>query len=228
MTPVSQVRHFLRGCIAKLDQALLLPTDGCNPPAWKYRGNQSWQARLLQFERTSIFWRVMAALAVVGVVIYHYRMLNWWTSQTPFDFDAIHTYLPMAKELLASGPRFFLTERAVSVPPFAVVFPALFGGELAILRQVNMGLSVLVIGLMFRTGFLLHSLTVGVLAAGAYGLSPHFGPYMSTASVEAIYVFLLVTSVWALAEGWRGAKWGYVVAGVTLGLAHPCRNSSMI
>jgi hypothetical protein len=179
----------------------------------------SWRERVLACESTSASWQVLTTLLVVVIGIIHYRMLFDWSGRTPYDFDAIHTYLPMAKQLLADGPKFFLTERGISVPPFSVVFPALFGAEIGIQRQVNMGLSVLIIGLMFRTGFLLHSLTAGVLMAAAYGFSPHFLPYMSTASVEAIYMFLLVATFWSFAEGWRGARWGYVVGGVLLGLA---------
>ena len=105
MSLASTASHHFRAFVEKLDQALLLPMGDADAPPWKYQGHLSWQARLLQFERASILWRVLASLAVLGVVIYHYRMLYWWTSHTPFDFDAIHTYLPMAKELLASGPR---------------------------------------------------------------------------------------------------------------------------
>ena len=200
------------------DIFLLADAGACGKP-WQYARTLPWQTRLLAVERESVVWRLVCVLAMVTVAILHYQNLFDWSTKTPYDFDAIHTYLPYAKQLLSEGPQFFLTERGISVPPFAVVFPALFGGELAIQRQVNMGLSVLIIGLMFRSGYLLHSCLVGVLAAAAYGLSPHFLPYMSTASVEPIYMFLLVTSVWALTEGWRGARWGFIVAGVALGLA---------
>jgi hypothetical protein len=203
----------------RLGRRFSLPPADSPPPTWRLSGALPWRERLSAWESTDAIWRVVATLLVMVVGIIHYRMLFDWSGRTPYDFDAIHTYLPMAKQLLADGPKFFLTERGISVPPFSVVFPALFGAEIGIQRQVNMGLSVLIIGLMFRTGYLLHSITAGVLMAAAYGLSPHFWPYMSTASVEAIYMFLLVATFWSFAEGWRGARWGYVVGGVFLGLA---------
>jgi hypothetical protein len=203
----------------RLGHRFNLPPFDSPPPSWRLSGALTSRERLLAWESTAAVWRVVGTLLVMVVGIIHYRMLFDWSGRTPYDFDAIHTYLPMAKQLLADGPKFFLTERGISVPPFSVVFPALFGAEIGIQRQVNMGLSVLIIGLMFRTGYLLHSITAGVLMAAAYGLSPHFWPYMSTASVEAIYMFLLVATFWSFAEGWRGARWGYVVGGVLLGLA---------
>jgi 4-amino-4-deoxy-L-arabinose transferase-like glycosyltransferase len=209
------VADWLDGAWARVEGVLLTTAA---PPFLPLR-QLGWQERFLRAERASLGWLLVAPLIVVAVAVYHYRMLIHWSTQTPFDFDAIATYLPMAKQFLAEGPRFLLTERAVNVPPFSFLFPALFGGEATIQRQVNMGLSVLVILLLFRTGFVMHSRLAGVLAAAAYACSPHFWPYMSTASVEAIYIFLMVAAVWALAEGERGARWGFITAGVLLGLA---------
>lgn len=219
MSRVSALIASWTALTKSIGHVFLQPVHDAAVVGWRDKSSLPWRTRLLVLERDSPLWRVICCMAVMLIAIIHYNSLFDWSSRTPYDFDAIHTYLPMARQLLADGPRFFLTERGISVPPFAVVFPALFGGEMGIQRQINMGLSVLIIGLMFRTGYLLHSAFVGVLAAAAYGLSPHFPPYMSTASVEAIYMFLLVGTVWALAEGWRGAKWGYAVAGVILGLA---------
>ncbi len=192
---------------------------GLTQPAWVYRGKLTWQEVLLGWERDSAAWRVLATAVVIGAAIIHLRRLFWWSSNTPYDFDAVHTYLPLARELIAQGASFFLTEDGVRVPPFSVVFPALFGADIGLQRHVNFGLSVAVILLLYRIGYLFHSLFVGVAAALLYALSPHFLPYAASASVESLYVFLLAVVVWSMTEGWRGARWGYVIAGIALGLA---------
>lgn len=200
---------------SRFEQALVVPQmPDFRPPA-----AHGWRQRLLAYERQSATWHLLAPILVAAISVYHFRQLFWWSSQTPFDFDAVHTYLPMAKELLAQGPLFLLSERALSAPPVAYMFPMLFNADLAQMRQVNMGLSVLCVLLIFRTGWLLHSRTVGVLAAAAFGLTPHFWPYMSTGSVEALYVFLLVASMWMLAEAASGLRGAFILAGVFIGLA---------
>lgn len=200
---------------SRVDAALVVAPA----PPWRPTAAHSLRERLLKWEQQSMVWLLVAPLLVAAVAVYHTRMLFLWSKETPFDFDAVSTYLPMARQWLEEGWRFFLSERAVNVPPFSFIFPALFGGELSIQRQVNMTLSLVVIVLLFRTGTVLHSRLVGVLSAAAYGLSPHFWPYMSTGSVEAVYILLMTMVLWSLAEGFRGARWGYVVAGVALGLA---------
>jgi 4-amino-4-deoxy-L-arabinose transferase-like glycosyltransferase len=200
-------------------QTFVSVPHGLTQPAWSYRGRRSWQEVLLAWERDSATWRVLATTIVIGAAIIHLRRLFWWSTNTPYDFDAVHTYLPLAKDLLAQGARFFLTEDGVRVPPFSVVFPALLGADIGLQRHVNFGLSIAVIFLLYRIGYLFHSLSVGAAAALLYALSPHFLPYAASASVESLYVFLLVVVVWSMTEGWRCARWGYVAAGIALGLA---------
>jgi hypothetical protein len=195
------------------------PDSDAAQPSWAYAEARTWQSKLVDLERSSVVWRLLASFLVLAFAVLHLRKLFWWSKNTPYDFDAVHTYLPLAKELIAQGPAFFLTEAGIRVPPFAVVFPALFGAELEPQRQINMGLSVAIVLLLFRTGYLLHSITAGLFAAFLYAASPHFLPYVASASVEALYLFLLVVVFWALAEAWRGARWAFPVAAVTLGLA---------
>ncbi len=175
--------------------------------------------RLSEAESKSVFWRYCALLLVIVAGVYHYERLLHWSKITPFNFDAISTYIPFAQKLLTEGTSFLITEQSAHVPIFAYVFPAIFGADLELQKQLHMIMSVLVVFILYRTGFLLHSRLAGVLAAIAYAANPNLFPYMSTASVEPQFVFLVTVWIWSLAEAQAGKRWGYVSAGIAFGLA---------
>ena len=136
------------------------------------------------------------------------------------DFDAIHVYLPFAQRLLAEGPAFFLGEQSIQAPPFAYAWPALLGAEMETVRWVNIGLSCLLLLLLYRTATLWHSRAAGLLAAFAFAASPLMKPYLPTALTEPPFLFLMGAWIWGLSE-WRAqGRAAYLyAAGVALGLA---------
>jgi 4-amino-4-deoxy-L-arabinose transferase-like glycosyltransferase len=146
--------------------------------------------------------------------------LQKWSTRTVFDYDAKAFYLPHAKRLINEGLPFLFTEAAAQVPPLSYVFPALFGAELALQKQISIGLSVLVIFLLFRAGWVLHSRVAGFAAALLFAASRLFKNFLPTAGVEPLFIFLTAVWIWGLAEGWgRSRKWAFVIAGVAIGLA---------
>jgi hypothetical protein len=138
----------------------------------------------------------------MAVAYFHGVSLLEWSIKSPYDFDAKTYYIPYAKRLLNEGIPFLFTEEAMHIPPFSYIFPALFGGDLAVQKNISIALSTLNILLLFRTGQLLHSRIAGLLAVIFYALSPSFRPFLATGSVEPLFIFLMAAWFWLLAEGW--------------------------
>jgi 4-amino-4-deoxy-L-arabinose transferase-like glycosyltransferase len=146
--------------------------------------------------------------------------LQKWSARTVFDHDAKAFYLPHAKRLINEGLPFLLTEAAAQVPPLSYIFPALFGAELGRQKQIAIGLSALVIFLLFRAGWVMHSRLAGLAAAALFASSRLFKAFLPTAGVEPLFIFLSAFWIWGLAEGWaRSRNWAFVAAGIAFGLA---------
>ncbi len=166
-------------------------------------------------------WTVAGTVLLLALgLVWHVRALLDWSTRSPFDFDAKRYYIPYAKRLLDGDWSFLVSVEGLHVPPFSFVFPALFGADLAIQKQVGIVLSSLVVLMLFRIGLVVHSRYAGLAAALLYALSPVPLPFMSTGSVEPLFVFLLMAWAWGMAEGVAGQRrWGFVLAGVAVGLA---------
>ncbi len=167
----------------------------------------------------SVEWPLIV-IFLAAVAYFHGVSLLEWSIKSPYDFDAKTYYIPYAKRLLNEGIPFLFTEEAMHIPPFSYIFPALFGGDLAVQKNVSIALSTLNLLLLFRTGWLLHSRTAGILAVAFYALSPSFKPFLATGSVEPLFIFLMAAWFWLLAEGWASQRrWMFLLAGVIFGLA---------
>lgn len=174
---------------------------------------------------TSLSKRVcLRALTIIGLA--DLFILQYWMRRSPFNYDAQHAYIPLAQRLLSEGPAFFLSPEAIHVPPFAFVWPALFGADLGTQKLVSIALSLSVVAILFRTGSLLHSPVAGLLCAAAYAFSPLVWPLSSTAGVEPLFLFLTTCWIWCLAEGTAGRSWAFVGAGIAIGLAALTRATS--
>jgi len=164
-------------------------------------------------------WPVIA-IFLTAVAYLHCLSLIEWSVKSPFYFDAATYYIPYAKRLLNEGISFLFTEDAIHIPPFSFIFPAFFGADLEVQKSVSIVLSTLNIFLLFRTGQLLHSRLAGVVAVIFYVLSPSLKPFLSTGSVEPLFIFLMAAWLWLLAEGWASQRrWVFLLAGVAFGLA---------
>jgi Dolichyl-phosphate-mannose-protein mannosyltransferase len=167
----------------------------------------------------SVEWPLVV-IFLATVAYFHGVSLLEWSVKSPYDFDAKTYYIPYAKRLLNEGISFLFTEEAMHIPPFSYIFPALFGGDLVVQKNVSIALSTLNILLLFRTGWLLHSRAAGLLAVTFYALSPSFKPFLATGSVEPLFIFLMAAWFWLLAEGWASQRrWMFLLAGVLFGLA---------
>jgi 4-amino-4-deoxy-L-arabinose transferase-like glycosyltransferase len=176
------------------------------------------QARLTHLLRAAE-WPAIAVFLTV-VAYFHGQYLIDESMKSPFDFDAKAYYIPYAKRLLNEGFSFLFTEDAIHIPPFSFIFPALFGADLGTQKNVSIVLSALNIFLLFRTGQLLHSRLAGIAAVTFYALSPSFKPFLSTGSVEPLFIFLMASWFWLLAEAWTSQRRSFfLAAGMMFGLA---------
>jgi 4-amino-4-deoxy-L-arabinose transferase-like glycosyltransferase len=178
----------------------------------------SLQSRLTHFLRAAA-WPVIAVF-LIAVAYFYGQYLIGESMRSPFDFDAKAYYIPYAKRLLNEGFSFLFTEDAIHIPPFSFIFPALFGADLGIQKSVSIVLSTLNILILFRTGQLLHSRLAGIAAVIFYASSPSFKPFLSTGSVEPLFIFLMASWFWLLAEAWASQRRSlFLVAGAMFGLA---------
>ena len=131
------------------------------------------------------------------------------------EFDAVHMYLPGARELLAQGLAFFLQERSLYAPPLAFVYPALLGATLAQVKLANALLSGVTLLLAFRCGALLHSRSAGVAAAWLFAANPLMRPYLAAPITEGPFLFWCAVWLWGLGE-WvaRGRRWGLAASAI--------------
>jgi 4-amino-4-deoxy-L-arabinose transferase-like glycosyltransferase len=170
--------------------------------------------------------RLRTLLPLVAILALHYALLYPYLRQAGQEFDAIMTYLPMARRLLADGLAYFANEQSIQMPPFAYTWPALFGAELGTVKLVNFIVSGATLLCVFRTARLLHSEAAGLAAAALFVACPTTRQFLATALSEGPYFFLTAVWIWSLAEYLTGGRRAYLaVAAVALGLATLTRGS---
>ena len=159
-------------------------------------------------------------LALVLALGLHYHWLWPYFGDTRNEFDALHLYQPLARELLGAGVSFFGSARSLEAPPFSYGYHALLGASLPAVRWANFVLSGFTLLLLFRSGWLLHSRLAGLVAAFLFAACPLLKPFLVAPLTEAPFIFLNACWFWALAEWLSGGRRAYVVvAGVSLALA---------
>src|SRR5882672_11211910 len=83
----------------------------------------------------------------------------------PVSFDASHSYLPMARRLLAEGLAFLHRPESLFYAPLAYVYPALLGASEPLVRWANIALYLATLILAFLVARDAHSNRAGLLAA---------------------------------------------------------------
>lgn len=144
---------------------------------------------------------VATALLLAMALAIHYCTLAPYLGRTENDFDAVHLYFPLARGVLEGGIGFFATEKSLQAPPFSFLYPALLGATLPALKVANALLSGITLLAVFRSGWLLHSRTAGLVGAFLFALSPLLRPHLASPITEPPYI--LFSSVWF----WGMAEW---------------------
>ena len=158
-------------------------------------------------------------LLVVAIALNVYNTFSR-LSYEALDFDAVHFYLPFAKQFLAEGLSFFHREESVHYGPLAYLYPALFGANPVIIKLANIVLSCLVVVMVYRIGSLLHSPAAGITAAFMYALSPSISELTPTVLTEPVYFFFTGLWLWAVTKIVVNGKRSLIpAAGIAFGLA---------
>jgi hypothetical protein len=146
--------------------------------------------------------------------------LAWPLTAAPMNWDAVHVYLPMARELLARGVAFLADPASVRMAPMAYVYPALLGGDGVLVRHANLALFAGVVAMVGAAAWTAHSPRAGVAAAFATALSPLLRHYMPDAMTEAPFTALVALWLLAVARIAHGARNAWVaVAAIAFALA---------
>ncbi len=161
-------------------------------------------------------WITPAILCLV--VAGHYWVLTRSLSAPIEEFDAVHLYLPLARELVGQGWSFFADPRSLQAPPLSFIYPALYGGSIERIKVGNLLLSGATLLLVFRSAALLHSRAAGLIAALLFAASPLLRPYLIAPHTEAPFLFFSALWFWGLAEWWINRR----PAGLVLSAAGLC------
>jgi hypothetical protein len=143
------------------------------------------------------FWSTAPALAaVMGLGV----LLALPGLREPVSFDGAHTYLPLARRLLAEGFDFLRSPDSIVVAPLAFLYPALLGAGEATVRWANVAAYAATIAIAWHALTLAHSRHAGWTAAVLLALSPTLHPYVANVLTEPPFVLLVAIWGWAVAR----------------------------
>lgn len=131
----------------------------------------------------------------------------------PLSFDALHSYLPMARSLLEQGWAFMQRPESLATAPIGYLWPALFGADATIARWANVALFGATIALAFHAARVAHSWRAGALAAFLIAISPALRPLVADVLTEPPYFFLVAVWIVAVARTARGGGTAWIVTG---------------
>ena len=143
-------------------------------------------------------WVTAALLCLI--LAGHYWVVMPYVRLPSDDFDAIHLYLPLTRELAAQGWAFFADERSLQAPPLSWIYPALYGGSIERIKLGNALLSGVTLLLVFRTATLMHSRAAGLVAALLFVVCPLMRTHLVAPETEAPYLLFTAMWLWGLAE----------------------------
>ncbi|HEX7559274.1 MAG TPA: glycosyltransferase family 39 protein, partial [Usitatibacter sp.] len=171
--------------------------------------------------------RLNAALPILGAIALA-ACLIIPRARYPLSFDALHSYLPMARSLLDQGWAFMQRPESLATAPIGYLWPALFGADATITRWANMALFAATIALAYHAVRVAHSWQAGALAAFLIAISPTLRPFVADVLTEPPFFFLIAVWIVAVARTARGSGAAWIVAGgIALALATLTRPAIM-
>jgi len=171
--------------------------------------------------RGSSLLLVLGAMAL-GALLLEPRLAS------PASFDATHSYLPMARELLARGWAYLHEEASLAYAPVAFAWPALLGAHETLVRHANIGLYCLSILFAYLSVRAIPDERAGLIAAFLAAICPAVRPFIADALTEAPYIFLIAAWILCIARVARGGGIGWILAGgLSFALAVLARPAAM-
>lgn len=160
---------------------------------------------------------VQLGLMIAIILVYLYRVTKHF--DVPIATDAALVYLPYAKIILAQGFGFLLQPESTIVSPIAYLWPALFGGNIVVVKYVNLIAGILMLMLTYGIGKQLHSNVAGFVAAFLFAASPFLISRIPTALSEPPFFLFTLIWFWSLGEIFAGKKWAIIIAAIALNLS---------
>ncbi len=155
---------------------------------------------------------------VLPMILYAARMVGVLV-QTEIPFDSLHTYLPLARQLLEEGARVFSTADSYKVAPGTVVYMALAGADPVLIKSANLAISLAALALAFDAAHRIGGRIAAVAAGWLYALPHMLVEAGGTLLGESPFIFLVAVWLWAsscAAQDWRGPRARLLQAGVVL------------
>lgn len=157
-------------------------------------------------------------------------------AQADIPFDAQHTYLPLAQQLLASPSNFFSNPESFKVAPGAIVYMALAGANPITIKAANLAISLVALVLTFDAARKIGGRVAAAAAAWLFALPHMLLEAGVTLMAESPFVFLVALWIWATTyaadtlPSKRAARWqlgATVLAGIALASATLTRATYM-
>ena len=152
--------------------------------------------------RSHIIWPM---LALVGVAL----LLALRKQAIPYD--AVHTYLPAAKQLLSEGTAFFMSPESYRMAPLAYIWPALWQLDVDAMRMANTALFMISAAMLWQTAGLLGGRRAAWLATSLFVFNPELWQYFAAGWTEPFYVTgisaLFLASAQLILGAPRPARW---------------------
>jgi len=169
--------------------------------------------RYTESQLAIVHWSCLIAI----IVLYLYRGIGYL--DRPTAIDVLNVYLPFANKVLEQGLGFLLQPESIIVSPLSYLWPAILGGELSVIKYVNLSVGVLMVLLTYGIGRQLHSRLVGLIAAFLFAKSPFLISWIPTALSEPPFFLFTLTWIWALGEVLTGRKNFIPIAAIALSLS---------
>lgn len=142
----------------------------------------------------------------------------------PLNGDAVMTYLPAARKLLAD-PWLFLTtdQQSYNVAPLGYIWPALWGADPITIQLANCALFMLALVLMWHCSYRIGGFLAGVASTALMVFHPTMVFYATQVLTESMYLFSVMLFAAGLVEfvlnpKWRRTAMVCITLGLTIGL----------
>jgi hypothetical protein len=165
----------------------------------------------------------LAWIVLVGAVV---RLALWaWLRDVPIAIGDEKEYHALAVNLALRGEFAFVPGSPTSIRPplypalVAVIYRAFGMGNVAAVRLVQSGLSLVTVVLAYRLGAESHGRRVGLWTAALVGFYPSLLGYNNLLLTEVLFTALLTAACLALARALRARSLAWLgLGGVLLGL----------
>ncbi|MDO9280858.1 MAG: glycosyltransferase family 39 protein [Methylotenera sp.] len=151
------------------------------------------------------------------VLTYLYKVFRH--IDAPIAPDAAGVYLPFSKMVLEQGFEFLMQPKSIIVPPISYLWPALFGGDVTVVKYANLVAGIFMALLIYGIGRQLHTRLAGLIAAFLFATSPFLISWIPTALSEPPFFLFTLIWLWGIGEIISGKAWAIPVAAIALSLS---------